>query len=261
MRTQVGILGAGPAGLMLAHLLHLRGIECVVLEARSRDYVERRVRAGVLEHGTVELLKQCGVGERLLREGMRHNGVNLRFRGETHRIDFPSLTGGRSITVYGQREVVKDLIQARLAYGGALEFEAEGQTLSGLDGPRPAIHYRKDGVTHVLECDYVAGCDGFHGIARAAIPAGVLTTYERVYPFAWLGILAEAAPSAHELIYANHVRGFALREHALAKDHAQLSASAAGRGHRQLAGCAHLGGVADPAGHPGRLRAADRPAD
>ncbi len=210
MKTQVGIVGAGPAGLMLAHLLHLQGIESVVIEARSRAYVEQRVRAGVLEHGTVELLINTGVGERLQKQGLRHEGVFLRFDGESHRIDFPSLTNGKSITVYGQQEVVKDLIQARLNAGGALEFEATGQALHGLETDAPTITYQQNGEEKTLHCDYVAGCDGFHGVCRSAIPQTILKVYERVYPFAWLGILAEAAPSSHELIYANHARGFAL---------------------------------------------------
>ena len=210
MHTQVGIIGAGPAGLVLSHLLHRQGIESVIIESRSRAYVEQRVRAGVLEHGTVELLVANGLGERLQREGLRHEGIYLRFNGETRRIDFPSLTDGKSITVYGQQEVVKDLIRARLAVGGEIVFEAEALTTVGLDTDQPQITYRKDGEPHTITCDFVAGCDGFHGICRDAIPASVLKIYERVYPFAWLGILAEAAPSSHELIYANHARGFAL---------------------------------------------------
>ncbi len=210
MRTQVGIIGAGPAGLLLGHLLHRAGIDTVVLEAKSREYVEKRVRAGVLEHGTVELLKANGLGERLTREGLRHEGTLLRFGGQTHRIDFPSLTGGRSITVYGQQEVVKDLIGARLESEAPLYFEATGMRLSGLESTQPKITYIQDGEERTLECDYIAGTDGFHGICRDAIPNGVLKVFERHYPFAWLGILAHAAPSSHELIYANHERGFAL---------------------------------------------------
>ena len=210
MHTQVGIIGAGPAGLVLAHLLHKQGIESVVIEARSRAYVEQRLRAGVLEHGTVELLISNGLGERLQREGLRHEGIYLRFNGETRRIDFPSLTGGKSITVYGQQEVVKDLIRARLDLGGAIEFEAEAIRTNDLDTDKPQITYTKNGEPQSINCDFVAGCDGFHGICRDAIPTSVLKIYERVYPFAWLGILAEAAPSSHELIYANHEHGFAL---------------------------------------------------
>ena len=209
-RTQVGIVGAGPAGLVLGHLLHLRGIDSVVLEARSRDYVEQRVRAGVLEHGTVELLKEMGVGERMERQGLVHRGVELRFAGEGHRIDFDDLTG-RAITVYGQQEVVKDLIAARLDFGGALLFEVEDVRPEGFDTDSPSLRYRHDGGEHVLHCDVIAGCDGFHGICRDAVPDGVLTFHEREWPFAWLGILAEAEPASEELIYAHHERGFALQ--------------------------------------------------
>ena len=210
VRTQVGIIGAGPAGLLLSHLLHLEGIESVIVEARSRDYVEHRVRAGVLEHGPVQLLKRAGVGERLVREGLEHHGIELRFGGRGHRIDFPSLTGGRSITVYGQQEVVKDLIQARLDAGGTIEFEAVDVGIDDVDSATPRVHWHKDDVPQVLACDIVAGCDGFHGICRPSIPGFERAVFERTYPFAWLGILAKAAPSRDELIYANHERGFAL---------------------------------------------------
>jgi p-hydroxybenzoate 3-monooxygenase len=210
MDTQVGIVGAGPAGLLLAHLLHLRGIESVVLEARSREYVEARVRAGVLEQTTVDLLGEAGVADRLHREGLVHRGVELRFDGRGHRIDFHELTGGRAITVYGQQEVVKDLIAARLDAGGELRFEVEDVSLHDLDGERPAIRFVHGGADHELRCDVVAGCDGFHGISRPTVPRGVLRVYEREYPFAWLGILAEVAPSSEELIYCHHDRGFAL---------------------------------------------------
>jgi len=210
VRTQVGIVGAGPAGLLLSHLLHLEGVESVVLEARSRPYVEGRVRAGVCEQGTVDVLTQTGVGERLKREGLEHRGVQLRFKRQGHRIDFPSLTGGKCVTVYGQQEVVKDLIAARLAAGGVVRFEAEVVRLEGLDGPAPTLVYRQDGVERTLACDFVAGCDGFHGPSRTSVPEGVLSVYERLYPYAWLGILAQAPPSSEELIYANHERGFAL---------------------------------------------------
>jgi p-hydroxybenzoate 3-monooxygenase len=209
VHTQVGIVGAGPAGLMLSHLLALQGIESVVLESRSREYIEKRLRAGVLEHGTVQTLIEKGVGERLQKEGLRHEGIFLRFDGCTHRIDFPSLTNGRSITVYGQQEVVKDLIKARLESGGVIQFEAEVISLSRL-ATKPKITYRHGGKEKTLTCDFIAGCDGFHGACREAIPPGVLKTFERIYPFAWLGILAEATPSSHELIYAQHECGFAL---------------------------------------------------
>jgi p-hydroxybenzoate 3-monooxygenase len=210
MRTQVGIVGAGPAGLLLAHLLHLRGIESVVLEARSREYIERRVRAGVLEQGTVELLEEAGLGERLRREGMVHHGIELRFGGRGHRIDFAALAGGRGITVYGQQEVVKDLLAARAAAGALPLFEVSGVALSGLATDAPAIAFEQRGARHELRCDVIAGCDGSHGVCRAAIPAAARTEYQRDYPFAWLGILAEVAPSTEELIYAGHERGFAL---------------------------------------------------
>jgi len=210
MRTQVGIVGAGPAGLLLSHLLHLEGIESVVLEDRSREYVEHRIRAGVLEQGTVELLTDTGLGDRLHREGLVHEGVELRFGGEGHRIDFADLTGGRTITIYGQQEVVKDLIAKRLEDGADIRFEVSDVRLENIDSDHPAIAFTHDGEEQTLECDFVAGCDGFHGVTRHAIPAGVLTEYDRTYPFAWLGILAEAPPSSHELIYTNSDRGFAL---------------------------------------------------
>jgi len=195
---------------VLAHLLHLEGIDSVVLEARSREYVEQRVRAGVLEQGTVDLLTEIGVGERLHREGLVHEGIELRFAGERHRIDFPSLTGGRRITVYGQQEVVKDLIAARLETGRPLLFEVDEVALEGLEGDAPAIRFRHEGEERELRCDLISGCDGSHGVSRESIPAGVLTPFEREYPFAWLGILAAAPPSNEELIYAYSERGFAL---------------------------------------------------
>ena len=202
MDTQVGIVGAGPAGLLLAHLLQRAGIESIVLEARSREYVEHRVRAGVLEQGTVDVLTETGVADRLHREAMVHHGLELRFGGRGHRIALSDLAGGRAITVYGQQEVVKDLIAARLEAGGAIEFEAEARSV---DLERGVIRFGDDAV----QCDVIAGCDGFHGICRDAI-AGELTVYEREYPFAWLGILARAAPASEELIYTHHDRGFAL---------------------------------------------------
>jgi p-hydroxybenzoate 3-monooxygenase len=210
VRTRVGIVGAGPAGLLLSHLLAREGVDSVVLEARSRDYVERRVRAGVLEQGTVDLLCATGVGERLRREGLVHRGIRLRFDGEEHRIPLGDLTGGRAITVYGQQEVVKDLIRARLDAGGRILFEASALGLDGLDSPTPLVRYRQGDAEHELACDFVAGCDGSHGVCRGAAPPGALTVYEKEYPFAWLGILAAAPPSTEELIYAYHERGFAL---------------------------------------------------
>ncbi|WP_346108324.1 4-hydroxybenzoate 3-monooxygenase [Nonomuraea maheshkhaliensis] len=205
MRTQVGIIGAGPAGLLLSHLLHLRGISSVVLEKRSRDYVERRVRAGVLEQGTVDTLVAAGVGERMLREGLPHHGIELRYGGQGHRIAFDKLVPGRAITVYGQQEVVKDLIAARLAAGGDVRFEVEDVAVHALE-PEPYLTFGGER----LDCDVIAGCDGFHGVSRPSIPEGVLSVFEREYPFAWLGILARVAPSSDELIYARNERGFAL---------------------------------------------------
>jgi len=210
MRTQIGIVGAGPAGLFLSHLLHLSGIESVVLESRSREHIENRVRAGVIEQGTVDLFNETGVGERMRKEGLVHHGFELRFQGKGHRIDMFQLTGGRCITVYGQQEVIKDLVAARLKAGGQILFDVDTLTVHDFDGTEPRILFCKDGEARELCCDFIAGCDGFHGICRPSIPAGALTFYERAYPFAWLGILAAAAPSSHELIYANHERGFAL---------------------------------------------------
>jgi p-hydroxybenzoate 3-monooxygenase len=210
MTTQVVIVGAGPAGLVLSHLLHHEGIESVVIESRSREYVERRVRAGVLEHGTVELLGQIGVGERLAREGLVHRGILIGLDGRRHRIPLADLTGGRGITIYGQQEVVKDLIAARLAHGGEIVFEAEEVRLADIDTPRPVVRYRLGAAAHELRCDFVAGCDGFHGVSRPSVPHGALTAHERIYPFAWLGILATVAPSIGEVFYARHERGFAL---------------------------------------------------
>ncbi|GAC1402759.1 MAG: 4-hydroxybenzoate 3-monooxygenase [Candidatus Velthaea sp.] len=211
MRTQVAIVGAGPAGLMLAHLLHRSGIQSIVVESRSRDYVEGRVRAGVLEYQTATLLDEAGVGERMRREGLVHHGIEMHFGGLRRRIDFADLTNGKSVTVYGQQEVVKDLIAARLAAGSEILFEREVIALDADAGDRAVVRFRDpDGFEHRLEADFIAGCDGFHGPARAAIPHGVLTLYEHVFPFAWLGILAESPPVSEELIYANHERGFAL---------------------------------------------------
>lgn len=210
MRTQVGIVGAGPAGLVLSHLLAAHGIESVVLELHARSYVEARVRAGVLEQGTVDLLDECGVGERMHRQGLVHDGIELRFDRTPHRIGFSELTGGRRIMLYGQQEVVKDLIAARLAAGGDVHFEVSDVKVDGIDTDHPTIRFQHEGRSDELECDFVAGCDGFHGVCRDTIPAGALTTYQRDYPFGWLGILAEAPPSADELIYTYTERGFAL---------------------------------------------------
>jgi p-hydroxybenzoate 3-monooxygenase len=210
MKTQIGIVGGGPAGLLLSHLLHLQGIESIVIENRSREYCENRIRAGVLEYGTASLLVETGVGDRMKREGLVHEGIYLRYRRQDHHIYFPELTGGRSIMVYSQHEVVKDLIAARLRDGGQIIFDVEAVALHDLESNAPRITFQKDGEPHEIACDFIAGCDGFHGISRPSIPAGVLTTYEETYPFAWLGILANVAPSSDELIYTNHDRGFAL---------------------------------------------------
>jgi p-hydroxybenzoate 3-monooxygenase len=210
MRTQVAIIGAGPAGLMLAQLLHLRGIDSVVLEAKSREYIEHRVRAGVLENVVVDVLNEAGVGARMMREGLRHDGVHLRFAGRDLRIPFHELTG-RFLMVYGQQEVVKDLVAARVASGRPLHFEVEDVSVHGIASATPEVRFRQQGGAEtVLQCDFIAGCDGFHGICRPSFPADVLKLYERVYPYAWLGILADVAPASHELIYANHDNGFAL---------------------------------------------------
>jgi p-hydroxybenzoate 3-monooxygenase len=206
----VGVVGAGPAGLVLAQLLHLKGIDSVVLERQSREYLEHRVRAGVLEQGTADLLVAIGVGGRLQEEGLIHDGIELQFEGRRHRIDFPSLTGGRRITVYGQQEVVKDLIAARLETGRPLLFEVSDVAVDGFESELPTIRFEHEGEEIDLRCDFIAGCDGSHGVCRESIPEGALTVFEREYPFAWLGILAAAPPSNDELIYAYHERGFAL---------------------------------------------------
>jgi p-hydroxybenzoate 3-monooxygenase len=209
VRTQVGIVGAGPAGLLLAQLLHLQGIETVILERRSREYVEGRIRAGVLEQGTVDLLDAAQVGDRMHKLGLVHDGIELSFRGRRHRIDFKELTG-KAVTIYGQTEVTKDLTGARLAAGGEIVFEAEDVSVRDFDGKEPRIRFRKDGRAKELRCDFIGGCDGFHGVCRVSVPQHALTIYERIYPFAWLGILAETPPVSPELIYCHHERGFAL---------------------------------------------------
>ena len=210
MRVQVAIVGAGPAGLMLGHLLHRRGIDSIIIENRSQQYVIDRVRAGVLEQGTVDLMHEVGVGHRLAREGLRHDGLYIAFAGARHRLDMRALTGGRAITIYGQNEVVKDLIAARVDTGRPLLFEAEDVQVDDLASTHPVVRYTTAGERHELTCDFIAGCDGFHGVCRPSIPSDRIQIFERGYPFAWLGILAEAAPSSDELVYSLHERGFAL---------------------------------------------------
>jgi len=209
MRTQVGIIGAGPAGLLLSHLLHLRGIDSVVLELRGREQIESTIRAGVLEQGTMDVLTEAGVGERMKAEGALHHGFELAFEGKRRRIDLTGLTG-KSITVYAQHEVLKDLVAARVAADGKLFFNVSNTSIHGIESDTPSIRFTHEGEEHELHCDYVIGCDGFHGVSRAAIPASLRQDYERVFPFGWFGILVEAPPTSDELIYARHDRGFAL---------------------------------------------------
>jgi p-hydroxybenzoate 3-monooxygenase len=209
MRTQVGIVGAGPAGLMLARLLRLQGIESIVIENRSRDYIENRIRAGLIEHWAADLLVDVGAGARMQRESMLHWGINVGINGELHRIDFKALVNKR-VTIYGQQEVVKDLVAQRFADGGSLLFEVDDVSIHELTAAQPKIRFMHEGRSHEIDCDFIAGCDGFHGICRPSIPDGVLSTFERDYPFGWLGILSESPPPDHELVYSNTDRGFAL---------------------------------------------------
>lgn len=209
-KTQVGIIGAGPAGLLLSLLLHRQGIESVILEVQSRDAIEGTIKAGVLEHPTVELLKELGVGERMVKEGFEHHGIELAFGGKRHRIDLHELTGGKSIMVYPQHEVIKDLVGAVLANGTTIEFGVTEVSLHDVDGPRPTIRYKKDGAAGEVRCDFIGGCDGFHGPSRQAIPAAKRVEHLKVYPCGWFGILCEAPPSSDELIYAQSDRGFVL---------------------------------------------------
>ena len=209
MRTQVGIIGAGPAGLMLARLLHMQGIESIIIENRSRDYIENRIRAGLIEHWAADLLTDIGVGERMKREGLLHWGTNIGINGELHRLDFKALVNKR-ITIYGQQEVVKDLVERRLADGGPLLFEVDGVTVHDMKTDKPKIRFTHEGKRQEIECDFIAGCDGYHGICRPSIPEGVLSVFERDYPFGWLGILSESPPPDHDLIYSYTDEGFAL---------------------------------------------------
>lgn len=207
--TQVGIIGAGPAGLLLSQLLHKAGIASVVIDRQSREHIEGRVRAGVLEWGTVETLREAGVGDRMDREGLPHDGFDIAFDGERHRIDLKGLTG-KQVMVYGQTELTKDLIAQRLSDGAPMYFSAEETAISAIETARPKVHFKKDGQSYTVTCDFIAGCDGSHGVSRQSIPSDVLNSFERTYPFGWLGILTEQPPVSHELIYAHHARGFAL---------------------------------------------------
>ena len=210
MRTQVAIIGAGPAGLLLGQLLHLYGVETVILERKDPDYVLARIRAGLLEQGTVNLMEEVGVAARLHHEGLVHDGIELAFGGARHRIDMKKATGGRTVTIYGQTEVTRDLMEARTAAGLTTVYEADDVKPHDFDTDHPRVTYRKDGVTHEIACDFIAGCDGFHGVSRESVPASAIQTYDRVYPFGWLGILSETPPVSPEPIYCRHERGFAL---------------------------------------------------
>ncbi len=210
MRKQVVIIGAGPSGLLLGQILHNAGIDAVILERRTKDYVLGRIRAGVLEHGTQEVLDIAGVGGRMRREGLIHEGFSISFGQQRHRIDLKGLTGGKTVVVYGQTEVTRDLMDAREASGAATVYEAEDVAIADFDRDKPRVTYRKDGVSHEITCDAIAGCDGFHGVTRASVPAAAIRSFERVYPFGWLGVLADVPPCDHELIYASSDRGFAL---------------------------------------------------
>jgi p-hydroxybenzoate 3-monooxygenase len=209
LKTQIGIVGAGPAGLMLSHLLHLAGIESIIVENRSREYCETRVRAGLMENWVADMLVETGVGERMKREAMVHDGIYIQFQGQAHHIDFSKLVDKR-VFIYDQKEVVTDLIARRLADGGAIHFEVDNTSVHDFDGDRPKIRFRANGRDQEIECEFIAGCDGFHGIARPSIPAAALSGFDRVYPFGWLGILSQSPPPEKELIYSYHERGFAL---------------------------------------------------
>jgi p-hydroxybenzoate 3-monooxygenase len=227
-RTQVAIIGSGPAGLLLGQLLHKAGIDTIIIERRSRDYVLGRVRAGVLEQGTVGLIDEAGCGQRMHREGLIHRGIEICVRGVRHRIDFHDLTGGKSVMVYGQTEVTRDLMDARSSAGAPAVYEAEDVSIGAFERDRPQVRYRENGTERLLECDFIAGCDGFHGICRPSVPESAIASFERVYPFGWLGVLADVPPVSDELIYANHERGFALcsmRSHTRSRYYIQCSAS------------------------------------
>ena len=210
MKTQVGIVGSGPSGLLLAQILHRNGIDSVILERRSRSYVEGRIRAGVIEQGAVDMLTEAGVGKRMAQEGLVHEGFDIALNGRRTRVDLAALTGGNTVTVYGQTEITKDLIEARLEMGGTIIFEADDVTPRGFDTDAPVLSFTRNGEAHELECDFIAGCDGYHGVCRASFPTGTINSFERVYPFAWLGVLVEAPPPSEELIYCRDTRGFAL---------------------------------------------------
>jgi len=210
VRTQVAIIGAGPSGLLLGQLLYRAGIDNVIVERQSADYVLGRIRAGVLEQVTMDLLAQAGVDAHARRDGLPHEGIELLFKGERHRIDLHALTGGKQVTVYGQTEVTRDLMAARASAGLTTIYSATPVSLHDFDTAAPMVRYRKDGATHEIACDFIAGCDGYHGVSRASVPADALHLYEKVYPFGWLGVLADVPPVSHELIYANTARGFAL---------------------------------------------------
>lgn len=210
MRTQVGIVGSGPAGLLLSALLHRNGIDSVILERHTRSYVESRIRAGVLEQGTVDLLNDAGVGARMAQEGLRHEGFDISLDGDRKRVDLAGLARGKAVTVYGQTEITKDLIEARLGAGGTIIFEALDVTPRNVESEQPGLIFDHEGEQHELRCDFIAGCDGYHGICRASFPAGGIRHYEHIYPFAWLGVLVDAPPPYEELIYCRDTRGFAL---------------------------------------------------
>jgi p-hydroxybenzoate 3-monooxygenase len=225
-RTQVAIIGAGPSGLLLGQLLHDAGIDNVIFERRSGEYVLSRIRAGVLEQTTVDLLDSAGVGGRMRREGLLHDGIELSFGGERHRIDFRGLTGGKQVMIYGQTEVTHDLMDARRAFGGTTLYEANDVEVHDFASIQPSVTWRQQGALHRLQCDFIAGCDGYHGVSRASVPEGSLATYAREYPFGWLGILADTPPVSNELIYSNHERGFALcsmRSHTRTRYYIQCS--------------------------------------